>query len=181
MVGAALLISGVHSEASARIVNVKVDAKTAPWDRRSNPKLGFGVGDGQMPKLVWGARLYDGIKVRFKASGSAGWITGGPKFGPRGDSAMIITRSLALLPSHYLGKSKPIGMIGLVGAFVSADGTVIGTPFAIGESAEVEVPVGAIAISLGVNDDVYADNDGTFTVTVDVPEPSVTVEAQPTP
>jgi hypothetical protein len=36
-----------------------------------------------------------------------------------------------------------------------------------------------VAISLGVNDDKMSDNSGTFTVSIFVPEPSVTVESEP--
>lgn len=171
-----LLGAAVHAPAYAKEFEVKVDAVSRPWDSGVNSRLKFGIGDGRGPKMIWGARLIPGGKVKFKASGSAAWINGGARFGPNGDPSLIVDRSLALLPYHYVQRSKPIGMGGLVGAFVDVDGKVVGTPFAIGESAEIAVPDNATAISLGINDDRFSDNDGGFIVSVSVPEASVTVE-----
>lgn len=177
----ALLATLCPSAASARTVQVKVDARTAPWDRRSNRQLAFGTGDGKRPSTIFGLALFEGMKVRITASGSITWMTGGPRSGPDGDVSLRITRSLELMPYYYMQSGKPIGMGALVGAFVNADGTVIGKPFAIGAATEVTAPAGAAAITLGINDDVYSDNDGSFTVTIDVPEPSVTVEPEREP
>ncbi len=49
-------------------------------------------------------------------------------------------------------------------------------PFAIGESAEVEIPVGALAIALGINDDIFSDNSGVLDVVVSYAEGSVSVD-----
>lgn len=175
--GMMLLSSAVHSPAFAKEFEVKVDARSRPWDSRVNSRLIFGIGDGRAPKTIWGINLLPGSKVKFKASGSMAWIEGGTRFGPDGDASLIVDRSLALVPYHYFQRSKALGMGGLVGAFVDADGKVVGTPFAVGEAAEIEVPDNAVAISLGINDDKFSDNDGTFTVSVSVPEATVTVES----
>lgn len=165
--------------ADAQTLTVKVDARCKPWSPGMNPRLSFGVGDGRPPVLI--VRLLPaGGKVRFEAKGQAGWLPGGQPFDPDGDPGMVIDRSIAFLPSHHIVTTgAPLGMIQLVGAFVDADGVVVGRPFGIGKKAEVEVPEGAAAISLGVNDDAFADNFGSYDVTVHIPQPSVIVEDSP--
>jgi hypothetical protein len=182
---AAMLLAAAASglaiaPAAAKTVVVKVSAKSAPWDPTINKRLSFGVGDARPPTTVWGAGLVAGLVVRFTASGSGSWIGGGRSFGPQGDSSLAIDKSLAYLPSFRIKDRKgPVYMLQLIGAFVDADGQVLGQPFAIGAEGSAKVPDGAVAISLGVNDDKMSDNSGTFTVSIFVPEPSVTVESEP--
>jgi hypothetical protein len=57
---------------------------------------------------------------------------------------------------------------------------VIRGPFKAGDSATVTVPAGATQLQLGINDDIYGDNVGSYTVRIagpalpvsSVPEPS---------
>jgi hypothetical protein len=74
----------------------------------------------------------------------------------------------------------PINLGELVGTFANSSGAIVGTPFAVGDSASVTIPTGATELFLGINDDIYGDNAGSYTVQVSgpaaglssVPEPS---------
>ncbi|HEX7946054.1 MAG TPA: PEPxxWA-CTERM sorting domain-containing protein, partial [Phenylobacterium sp.] len=87
------------------------------------------------------------------------------------------------LPSFYidpLNVGPPIWLNALLGAFVDSSGKVIGTAFATGNDAyNVLAPTGAVALLLGVNDDLFSDNNGALRVSVTgssvtggVPEPA---------
>ena len=65
-----------------------------------------------------------------------------------------------------------INLMELVGTFTDGAGKIVGTPFFIGSNRTRIVPVGATQLQLGVNDDVFNDNGGSFLVSVtNVPEP----------
>ena len=65
-----------------------------------------------------------------------------------------------------------INLMELVGTFADGSGKIVGTPFFVGASRTRIVPVGATQLQLGINDDVYNDNGGSFLVSVtNVPEP----------
>lgn len=80
-------------------------------------------------------------------------------------------------PSRYVDRAQlPMRLNQLVGAFTDADGTVIGQPFAIGAAGEARMPAGAVAVSLGINDDRLAENSGSLSVTITTLGGTVTVE-----
>jgi hypothetical protein len=65
-----------------------------------------------------------------------------------------------------------INLMELVGTFADSTGVIVGTPFFVGASRVVTVPTGATRLQLGINDDVYGDNGGSFSADVTiVPEP----------
>lgn len=61
-----------------------------------------------------------------------------------------------------------LGIGSLVGAFTDGSGAVIKT-LAIGAGATYKVPTGATQLQLGIDDDKFADNTGSFNVTVTGP------------
>ncbi len=70
-------------------------------------------------------------------------------------------------PSKYAGATWPISLMALMGAFADANGVVIGAPFKVGHGiTEMLVPAGASFLQLGINDDIFADNQGSFSVRV---------------
>jgi hypothetical protein len=76
-------------------------------------------------------------------------------------------------PARYVDSSqKPAYLMALVGVFTSSSGVVVGQPFIVGFSSLVlTVPSGASQIQFGVNDDIFGDNSGSYTVEVSkVPE-----------
>jgi RHS repeat-associated protein len=65
------------------------------------------------------------------------------------------------------GAVTTLGLVGLCGAFTDSTGAVI-EPISIGASPkQFAVPIGATQVQLGVNDDIFRDNQGSFVVTVD--------------
>jgi hypothetical protein len=67
----------------------------------------------------------------------------------------------------------------LVGTFANSSGVIEGTPFALGNGpTTITVPTGATQLQLGVNDDIFHDNAGSFTV--DVSGPAVASVPKPT-
>lgn len=161
--------------ASAETLDVVVDARSKPWNPGLNPKLAFGVGDGLPPKLVRSSKMIPGVTITLVATGQTTTISGARANGPEGLDAQAIKE--ALMPINYTGGSG-VGMRlnALMGAFVTADGTVIGRPFLIGRECKALVPDGAAALSLGVNDDRFSDNGGEYKVQVTIAEARVTVE-----
>ena len=54
----------------------------------------------------------------------------------------------------------------LVGTFTDSSGTIVGTPFAIGDSSTLVVPAGATQLELGVNDAGYFNDGGSLSIEV---------------
>jgi hypothetical protein len=81
-----------------------------------------------------------------------------------------------LAPSAYMNPATyPIFLVELVGTFADSSGAIVGTPFAVGLGKLVKIPGGASQLQLGVNDDFYSDNTGSFDVQISgngVPGPS---------
>lgn len=179
----ALIALGIAAMAStapaaAKEVTVVVDAHSAPWQTGVNKKFGFGLGDARAPTVVWQIGLLSGLKLTISATGRTTTFGGGDAIGPNGIPDWITDRGMALFPSYYMSKKDgPIHLNQLVGCFVNADGVIVGQPFAIGSNAVVEIPEGASALSLGINDDKFSDNDGALTVTISMADPKVTVES----
>lgn len=172
----------VASPALARDYNVRVNAKCSPWSIGINRKMVFGRQDGRGPAIVAIPNLVSGTKVTFKATGSTTTVAGGGSFGPDGQAEFVTDQAIGAgnyFPSKYMSPaSYPVKLNQLVGAFVNADGVVIGKPFPIGSAGQATIPEGAMAIALGINDDVFSDNSGALDVVVSYSTGSVTVEPE---
>ncbi|NIJ31623.1 hypothetical protein FHT00_003604 [Sphingomonas insulae] len=175
---AAVALLAVPALVSAKTVKVRVDAKSVPWNVRANPTMRFGINDGRPPTLVLDPAIKVGTTITISAKGSTLYGPGSPLNGPDGDRDWYLDRgNVDFFPSHYMrGYNVPIYRSQLVGAFVSADGIVVSSPFPIGREAKVVVPAGAAGISLGLNDEVYADNSGSLDVSILIAVGTVTVE-----
>ncbi|MET0376308.1 MAG: hypothetical protein ABW128_18880, partial [Rhizorhabdus sp.] len=147
----------------AKTVEVKVDAKSMPWDTRINRTLRYGLNDGRPPVIVMDPTIKAGATLTFTANGSTIYVRGGRSFGPDGDQSWSSERgNVDYFPSHHMKSFRESIFLGeLVGAFISGDGVVVGSPFPIGRGTKAVVPPGAAGISLGLNDDAYFDNSGT--------------------
>ena len=163
----------------AKTVEVKVDAKSMPWDTRINRTLRYGLNDGRPPVIVMDPTIKAGATLTFTATGSTVYVRGGRSFGPDGDQSWSSERgNVDYFPSHHMKSFRESIFLGeLVGAFISGDGVVVGSPFPIGRGTKAVVPPGAAGISLGLNDDAYFDNSGTVTVSISIPVGSVTIES----
>jgi hypothetical protein len=81
-------------------------------------------------------------------------------------------------PSFYMNPaSYPIYLGALVGVFTDSSGNIIGTPasfppFVINDGPKsVVIPAGATQLQLGIDDDIFFDNNGSFSVQVTGPDP----------
>lgn len=163
--------------AQAREVTLRVDSHAVPWHIGANPKMSFGLGDGRPPAILMGMNLPAGGTLQITAKGMTTTVQGGGPIGPDGMLDWIADRGTTWFPSRYIDtRKRPVHLNELVGCFVDADGACIGKPFAIGAKAALVVPSGASGLSMGINDDRFADNTGELIVTISIPEPKVTVE-----
>lgn len=162
----------------AKIVDVKVEARTMPWDLRLNRAMRYGGEiDGILPKQILIPELKAGRKITLRASGSASYWPGGRSFGPDGDPEAIGARGrLGRLPGNFASSGNAIAIMALMGSFFNADGTIAGRPFAVSSFTEVIVPEGAVGMQFGFNDEMWRDNRGIMSVKIDIPVGSVTVE-----
>lgn len=181
----AALMAGmlVSPAATARDVEMRVAATAMPWNPGINRKMDFGRHDGTRPALVVGALLQPGSRVDFSASGQTTTVKDGLAFGPDGQQEFVTDaatgNSGTAFPSRYIEASDyPVHLNALMGAFIDADGRVVGKPFVIGSGTSRQVPEGAQAISMGLNDEIYSDNAGQIVVQVHIPEANVTLEPE---
>jgi hypothetical protein len=66
--------------------------------------------------------------------------------------------------------SYPIFSGELVGTFANQSGVIVGSPFVIANGPlTVVVPTGANRLQLGINDNLFSDNVGAYTIGVTVP------------
>ena len=86
----------------------------------------------------------------------------------------ILGGSYGPAPSYYMNPATyPIYNSELVGTFANSGGQIVGTPFAIGNLGTVTVPTGATQLQLGMNDNLYGDNSGSWNIQItQVPEPA---------
>lgn len=115
-----------------------------------------------------------GTAVSVSATGQVSPGASFPNYGPAGGGYSTDPYPGDALrgafPLQYIGSATgtgPIQLVGLMGAFTDATGKVL-QPIAIGNGGTFTVPTGATQLQLGTNDNIYADNTGSFTVTVTV-------------
>ena len=175
----------------AQAVDVVVTGNTTPWDQTVNPSFTFGAGIPEAPAIVTNTGLpFASGDILLVHALSGGVSAGPPAFptvdangaiitpgtdptayaGPENDSAGSSGNGF---PSKYMGPYPPdINLMELVGTFADSSGKIVGSPFFVGSERTRIVPVGATQLQLGVNDDVFGDNGGSFLVSVAiVPEP----------
>jgi hypothetical protein len=190
-----ILIFGGPAE-SARAGQLTLQATVAgtdqPWNFTPgglNTNFQYGINDGTGPLVLSAA---DGFSFApggsFTVTYVSGLVSAGPGFYPfvdaNGDTQSVFNNnpgsSGKVAPSFYMDPATyPIYLVELVGTFANSSGAIVGTPFALGDGpTTITVPTGATQLQLGVNDDIYHDNAGSFTVDVSgpafasVPEPT---------
>jgi hypothetical protein len=148
-----------------------------PWDPSLSGNAaypianGTGSSNGTAPIVVMtipGSTITVNATGLVKAGGS--FQSYGPNGGSYDVDAYPGTSGSGAFPLQYVSGATgtgPIQLVGLIGAFTDSTGTVI-QPVAIGSSATLVVPSLATQLQLGTNDNIYADNIGSFIVTVTI-------------
>lgn len=187
---ACLALSGLGAIGAAQAAQVFVDGNAAPWSTSINPTFDFGSGTPLPPAVIEGSVAGFGAGDVLDIRVLSGSVSVFPSAYPFVDAdGVLVTPGTdpgayvgpvddALgdsgkgFPSRYTPADWGTALGALMGTFANANGVIVGTPFEVGSSRTVTVPVGATRIQFGINDDVFPDNGGGFEVSVAVvPEP----------
>jgi hypothetical protein len=164
------LIAGVAS--SAHGLTVVVDSHTTPWDPVLNPGFAYSTDGAPLPPVVIddssGISLAPGSEITVQwISGLVTCCGGDPSVDANGHVGFGDAKNANHnYPSQYTPADWDTWVMALMGTFTDASGVIVGTPFEIGDFRVLTVPVGASRLQLGINDDIWADNDGAFDVAI---------------
>jgi uncharacterized protein (TIGR03437 family) len=170
------------SVSSAAVVSspsttVTVNGDQGPWQQSLNPSFNYGFGDNQAPAAVSAS---SGISFTTGATLTVTYVSGQvnvlpgngfPYTDANGDSAdptnNTIIPTYGNYPSYFMNHSSyPVYAGALAGTFAN-NGAIVGTPFPIGDGpATFIIPSGANQLLLGVNDDYFVDNVGSWKISV---------------
>jgi hypothetical protein len=182
------------SPAQAGIITtaVTVNGTEMPWNWVNlglNTSDQFGVNDGTGPVVISATSGFafnsgDVLTLTY-LSGMVSVGSGFPNTDAKGDTALPVNAGDGStgkpFPSFYMNPATyPINLGELVGTFANSTGAIVGTPFAIGDGPDpVTIPTGATRLQLGVNDDRFGDNTGSYSVQVSGPGPVVSGAPEP--
>ena len=172
--------------AHALTLNATVNALDGPWQYTnggSNTNFQYGDDDQTGPLVVSAA---NGLSFVAGTTLDIEYVSGSTNEGgfaspdANGDSSFVFNanpgNSGKVAPSAYFNPASYPAYLGVLsGTFANSSGTIIGTPFKVGDSLSIVVPAGATRLQLGINDDIYSDNTGAYQITITgagVPEPS---------
>lgn len=175
------------SVASATVLSVS--GLAGPWDPSISGNPAYGVGDNTAPTSL-AVNAGDNIVITY-LSGLTTAFGGLPTVDALGYVGNIFGSGLCCsgigssgqpFPSFYLdplNTGPQIALNALIGDFVDSSGKIL-DEFAPGNGPfSIVAPTGAIALQLGINDDIFADNAGALnievtgsTATASVPEPA---------
>jgi hypothetical protein len=167
-------------------VTVTVQSTAGPWDPTVNSSYPYGTGE-DAPTVVTGDGFDFSAGQLFTITYVSGAVSLSPSY-PTNDAdgltqAPFVPANNApdagfgVAPSYYVDPSQyPVYYGELIGTFADSGGDIVGMPFAVGDSATVTAPAGATELLLGVNDNLYTDNSGSWQINVSqtsaVPLPS---------
>ncbi len=180
---AGLLFSATVATTAATGPIITVPGTAMPWlygktAGSLNYNSQFGLGDGTNPIVVSAA---NGVAFTPGGIATVTYMSGKVNIGPDLQLAFVDANGISqaanntnqgaigkAAPSNYMSPSTyPIFYGELVGTFADATGSIIGTPFAIGDGPKpLIIPSGASQLQLGVNDDAYYNNVGSWSVQV---------------
>ena len=152
--------------AQAATIDVTVDGRSGPWGHAANPTLVYSA-DSLGPTVVTGHGLSFAAGSAFTIAYLSGFTKTVEFYGPTdGDGYGNIPQYDVSVPAQFASNKETAHLQALIGAFADASGTVVGTPFVVGNGGVFAAPTGAAELLLGINDNHYADNLGALTVSV---------------
>jgi hypothetical protein len=180
-------IMGTAGTASATVVSVNGTA--GPWDPNNALNPAYGVGDQTAPTVV-AVNAGDNITITYLSGLTSAFGTASPSVDALGYTFSIfgsgtggscpgggctgIGSSGQPFPSFSIDPTNTgpqIALNALIGDFVNSSGVIL-DEFATGDGPfSITAPAGAVALQLGVNDDIFTNgsgttNAGTFSVPV---------------
>ena len=163
--------------AHALTLNETVNALDGPWQYVNgglNTNFQYGVDDEAAPLVVSSS---NGLAFTAGTTLDIEYVSGSTNEGgfaspdANGDPSFVFNgnngNSGKPAPSFYFNPNTYPAYLGVLsGTFANSAGTIIGTPFKVGDSIDLTVPAGATQLQLGINDDIYSDNTGAYQITV---------------
>ena len=158
---------------------VTVDSHAGPWMPSLNPAYDYGWHDNNSPTIINHANS----GIIFTAGNMltitylSGLISAGgslPFTDANGDTTSrygcgpgLIEPTQKHLPCFYVDLSKKTYLMALIGVFADSNGLMVGQPFTVGNGPYlIAIPAGATQLQLGVNDDIFNDNMGSWAIQV---------------
>ncbi len=169
--------SSSTSGGGSDITTVTINGNQGPWEQSLNPSFNYGDATNTPPTVVSassGIPFTPGGTVTVTyASGQVnvfpeGGFTATDANGYSGDATNNqVVATYGSYPSYFMNSSSyPVYASELVGTFAN-NGVIVGTPFPIGDGpASFVIPAGANQLLLGVDDNDYADNTGSWILSV---------------
>jgi hypothetical protein len=163
----------ISSSGGPTTISTTVLGKQGPWDQSLNPGFDYGVHDNTAPAVVSIPSKPGGAVKVVYVSGLVDVLpeSGFPYTNANG-TPIFLTNNFIIppcgkYPSFYMSPSSyPIYASELVGTFAN-NGVIVGTPFALGNGpTSLMIPAGANQLQLGVDDNCYYDNVGSWTLSV---------------
>ncbi len=176
-----ILLAGVSS---AQSISVTVNGNQGPWQQSLNPGFSYGPtpADSAAPLIVSGSSALPfpagGVLTVTYVSGQVN-VSPGTGLPPTDANGYVqntadnkVSPTCGSYPSFFMNPSRyPIYSSELVGTFAN-NGVIVGTPFPVRNGpAQLTIPQGANQLLLGVNDNCYADNTGSWQLNVSYSPP----------
>ena len=157
-----------------------VPATAQPWVvGTTNPDFSYGQSNGTAPVVVDAA---SGLPIMPGESVAISYLSGSASYnGGNGDADGVVGSPYSNTFSNEFGELAsdrispgdfPAYIACMIGDFTDANGVLVGIPFKVGDAHTVSVPAGATQLQLGVNDNKYDDNSGSWQVTVAIADPA---------
>jgi uncharacterized protein (TIGR03437 family) len=162
--------------AAAQSTTVTVNANQGPWVQSLNPSFNYGGGDNAAPTAVGASS-----GIPFSPGGTVtvtyvsglvnvfpeGGFTATDANGYSGDATNNTVLANGSYPSYFISSSSyPVYASELIGTFAN-NGVIVGNPFPVGDGPKTfTIPSGANQLLLGVDDNDYTDNTGSWQIKV---------------
>jgi len=153
--------------------DVVVNSKSGPWNPLINKSRNYihklrVKRNGLAPPTILKVKQGDNLTIQYLFGEVYADFKGHPerKTDANGYSKTMPTYA-GQLPSFYI--NDQINHMALIGTFADSKGVIVGFPFFIGDEAvNLVAPVGTEQLQLGVNDNLFKDNNGLFIVKINV-------------
>jgi hypothetical protein len=175
-----LAAAGIAAAGAASAAVVSVDATSGPWNQAIAGNPAYGVGDQTAPTVV-AVNAGDTITITYQSGLTSAFggvpptvdalgytfdlFGSGQSGGCPSTGCTGIGSSGTFFPSNAIDPSNvgpQIALNALIGAFVDSSGMVVDA-FAPGDGPfTIIAPAGAVALQLGVNDDIFTTGIGPY-------------------